>query len=152
MALSATGVTESAFERLGSSRRRDMISVKRLFCYLASGYGYTDTEIGIAVRLTHTTVLMHREKMSGYVNYYESERVLVERSKAMLEGSFTVEGYLARNDDIEGGYLRFFHERPIRGNYFWGTDGRCYILQDDLYPEIQWETEPVKAELKIRLL
>lgn len=56
--------------------------------------------------------------------------------------------YIARdkNDDL---YL--FNELPTRGNECWwaqsGLDGTYLRLAKSLYPEVTWDSEPIRVEI-----
>jgi len=58
--------------------------------------------------------------------------------------------FLARdkNDDL---YL--FSELPNRGNECWwspsGVDGTYLRLAKSLYPEVTWDSEPLKVEISV---
>lgn len=150
--LLALDLSEESYKRFSLSRRADIVAMKRLFCYVASEYGYSDGEIGRQLRLSSSTVLTHRSRMQDFINCYEGDRDLVRKVKKMMDNSVVVSGFIARDSDVEGGYLHFFYEEPMRDNYFWSTFGRIIRLEKDDYPDVVWENEPVKAELKIRLL
>jgi hypothetical protein len=58
--------------------------------------------------------------------------------------------YIARDKNND---LYLFNDLPHRGNEcWWGTkevDGTYLRLNKSLYPEVTWESEPLKAELSI---
>ena len=81
------------------------------------------------------------------------ERVAYIKALTELNELPKIEGWVAREDHVlNNGGLYLFANRPTRnGRYGW--DG--YILRkfdDSDYPEITWDSEPVKVELIINKL
>ena len=55
--------------------------------------------------------------------------------------------WIARN---KRGFLFLYNDKPFEyedGN--WVTDGNCYSIDDDLFPEITFENSPQEVELKL---
>ena len=58
--------------------------------------------------------------------------------------------FIARDKDK---HLYLFNELPCRGTECWwaesGLDGTYLRLDDALYPEVTWETEPLQVSLAV---
>ena len=58
--------------------------------------------------------------------------------------------FIARDKDK---HLYLFNELPRRGSECWwaesGVDGTYLRLDDSLYPEVTWESEPLQASLNV---
>lgn len=56
--------------------------------------------------------------------------------------------YIAR---VKNDELYLFNELPSRGNECWwapsGVDGTYLRLNKSLYPEVTWDSEPLRAEI-----
>ena len=56
--------------------------------------------------------------------------------------------YLARDKNND---LYLFCKRPVRGKECWwaegGIDGTYLKMDSSLYPEVTWDTEPLKVDL-----
>ena len=59
--------------------------------------------------------------------------------------------YLARD---KNGDLYLFDDRPYRGNECWwseaGLDGTYLKIKNSLYPDVTWDSEPLRVGLVIQ--
>ena len=58
--------------------------------------------------------------------------------------------WIARN---ERGLLFLYDDEPFKDKYenydYWETSGNCYLIDDDLFPEVTFENSPQEVELKL---
>lgn len=59
----------------------------------------------------------------------------------MKNGGVIIDGWVARD---ENGDLYAYIERPTKRKTCWNAPSQCMMLDENLYPEVQWEDEEPK--------
>lgn len=58
-----------------------------------------------------------------------------------------MELWIARDKDR---VLGLFDDKPFKNEYgYWTTVRNCYLIDDDLFPEITFENSPQQVEIKL---
>lgn len=67
----------------------------------------------------------------------------------MENNNTVIQGWVARDADIHGLFL--YNSMPTRGINMWNGHGSLLThLDDDLFPDLTWESEPQEVEITIK--
>lgn len=66
-----------------------------------------------------------------------------------LDADTVIQGWVARDDD--GQLLYLYDSMPTRGINMWNDHGSLLThLDDNLFPDLTWESEPIEVEIIIK--
>lgn len=67
----------------------------------------------------------------------------------MNEQEYKIKGWVAR--DKRNNEISVYAEKPLRADCWWALNGGGYItLNENTFPELTWEDEPIEVELTIK--
>lgn len=95
----------------------------------------------------------NESEIDGY-DWNENEREAYIKALKETESLPKLKGWVARD---KNGEINYFQEYPRRitedrRNYWWDRDYISMCIDENSFPELTWEDEPIEVELLIRKL
>lgn len=103
----------------------------------------------------HTYAKMCSFTEEDYTAIRKAVEFGISLSKQDKDADTVIQGWVARDQD---GYISLFKDKPIRDTCdkddipygFWDdVDGNCIDLPITLFPDLTWESEPIKVRISI---
>lgn len=143
-------MSEMDWEILKYTRDQRAIQVVQAVSLLAYENGYKVKTIGKFLVRDHSTVLYSISKIKDQCKIYQDCRDAINQIRDILNyehfHSFT--GYLARSVT---GLLTISPTLPERVGGFWIAEGTKPYNSQGSFPQITWESGPVKVKIKVTI-
>ena len=152
--LRCCNITREEWQKQMHGRKGYIARAKQLLSYIALNEGYEHNDIAQFLEQHRTSVIHNAKVLREEISFYPPLQDLVDKIVHML-GPLPQEhqkqkityGWLARSST---GLLTFSPHAPERLGGYWMAEG-SKPFQSDQFPQITYETGPVKVKIKITL-
>lgn len=138
----------ATWKQIRSTRKGETIMILQAVSAIARQYGYRYVTIASYIQRDRTTVIHHIDNFNTRIQIYPDYKELYEKAMEILtyQHSHTMQAYLAR---CKTGALIIAQNLPERSGDYWFAD--CARIFDDqqAFPQITWEKEPVKVNITV---
>lgn len=136
------------WELLKFTRTAKIAQIMQLFSYIAADCRYRPSTIAKFLGRDRTTVVHNISRTTELASVYKDVRVAIRSIMDALhyEGTHTSTGYLARS---RNGLLTLSSTLPEREAGYWlAADTKPFVNQH-AFPQITWDSHPVKVTIKV---
>ena len=150
VALKVFKTSEAEWEIMRQRRAQGAVQITQAVSFIASENGYRVKTISKFLERDHGTVLYGIGKVKEQCFLYKESRDMVRQIRDILsyEYSHSSSGYLARSAN---GLLTISPTLPERMGGYWIAEGSKPYNNQDSFPQITWESEPVKVSVKVTI-
>ena len=147
-------ISHTDWYAMDRGRSSKVVKVKQIVSLIAFEYWYRHSEIA-SFLICHRTTVIHYIKVSqNYYRLYDDYWQTVEEIKEALRHSgkeqtiHIIHGWLARS---KRGVLTISPNKPEDYGLFWISEGCRPYPNQDCFPQIDYETGPVKVKIRITI-
>lgn len=140
----------ATWKQIRSSRKNDTVVILQAVSAIARQYGYRYVTIASYIQRDRTTVIHHVDNFNTRIQIYPDYKELYEKAMEILtyQHSHTESSYLAR---CKSGALLICPCLPERNGDFWFAEGARVFSDQEAFPQITWEKEPVKVNITVSI-
>ena len=119
-------------------------------CTIASEYGYRHVTIASYLQRDRTTIIHNINTFRDRIGIYKDCKDLYDKIMEILtyQHSHTMQAYLAR---CKTGALIIAQNLPERSGDYWFADYARIFEDQEAFPQITWEKEPVKVNITVTI-
>ena len=138
------------YELLRYTSTRSVVTIRQVVTLLAQEAGYRHLVIAGFLGKERSTIVNYIQQIKDLCDVYKDIREKVERvrKKMAYAGFHEFSGYLARS---HSGLLTLSPAEPSRMAGYWVAEGSKPYKEQKAFPQITWESEPVKVKIKVTI-
>lgn len=138
------------WKQIRSTRKGEAVTVTQAVSYIAREYNYRHATIASYLQKDRTTIIHSIDTYKDRIKLYKAERDIYNRILEILQykHSCVMTAYLAR---CKSGVLIQAPTLPERNGEFWLAEYARIFEDQEAFPQITWEKEPVKINITVTI-